>query len=164
MERELYLASIKPKYAYRIFTGIKKYELRRWFGLRPDTNSIIIVYVSGSVKAVIGEFSVGKVLFAKPNDIWKTLSSMSKSGVGSEDYSYIKGSKYALAIEVVNPILYVKPIRLDEIRNILPGFMPPMSFRKLSIDEPLYELIIKKARENTFKKLYKNNVPISKDP
>lgn len=27
-----YLFSIRPVYAYRIFTGVKKYELRRYLG------------------------------------------------------------------------------------------------------------------------------------
>jgi len=154
-EEKLYLASIKPKYAYRIFTGTKKFELRRWIGIRPIENSTIVVYASGSVKAIIGEFKVGRVLFAKPSDIWDMLSTLGNTGVGVEDYQYIKGAKKALAIEVVNPILYIKPITLDEIRNIIPRFTPPMSFRELSIHEPLYEMIIRKARELTYSS-YKN--------
>ncbi|MET1160617.1 MAG: DNA-binding protein [Thermoprotei archaeon] len=151
----MYLASIRPKYVYRIFTGIKKFELRKWIGLKPPTGSTIVVYASGNVKAIVGEFRVGKVVFAKPTDIWDYLSTIEDSGVGLEDYQYIRGSKYALALEILDPILYVKPITLKEIKNIIPGFSPPLSFRELNRDEPLYELIIRKAREYTFRALGK---------
>jgi len=146
---DMYLASIRPKYAYRIFTGMKKYELRRYFGLKPSKGSIMVVYASGSVKAILGEFIVGEVLFGKPSEIWDMLMDIKDAGVGLDDYSYIKGSRYALAIEIDRTITYKKPITLDTIRNIIPDFNPPMSFRILRSDEPLYELIIRKARSMT---------------
>ncbi|RLG80962.1 MAG: DNA-binding protein [Thermoprotei archaeon] len=155
-EKRMYLASIKPKYAYRIFAGIKKFELRRWFGLKPVQGSVIIVYASGNVKAIIGEFRVGRVLFAKPNEIWDALSEMKEAGIGSDDYQYIRGSKYALAIEVVDPVLYTKPITLKELKSIIPGFMPPLSFRELRPYEPLYELIVRKAREQVLRAVREN--------
>ncbi len=158
MEEKIYLASIRPKYVYRIFTGVKKFELRKWIGIRPPKGSTIVVYASGSVKAIVGEFRVGRVFFAQPSDIWNILMTMEKSGIGAEDYQYIRGAKYALAIEILNPILYVKPIKLDELRRIIPGFMPPMSMKELSKDDPLYELIIRKARETTFKALDKKSI------
>lgn len=146
-EKPMYLMSIRPKYAYRIFTGIKKFELRKWFGVIPEKRSIIIVYASGSVRAIIGEFTVGNIIIGKPSEVWDKLSRYESIGVGNEDYQYIRGSKTAMALEVVDPVLYVKPITLEELRSIIPGFMPPFSFRRLSPDEPLYELIIKKARK-----------------
>ncbi len=142
----MYLMSIKPKYAYRIFTGIKKFELRKWFGLVPLEDSTIIVYASGSVRAIIGEFRVGRVYMGSPSDVWGFLQAQEKTGIGREDYSYIHGSRKAMAIEVVDPVLYSRPIHLRELRSIIPGFMPPLSFRILYPYEPLYELIIKKAR------------------
>lgn len=160
MEKKIYLASIKPKYVYRIFTGIKKFELRKWIGIKPVEGSDIIVYASGSIKAIVGEFKVGKVYFAHPKDLWNILMTLEKPGVGIEDYQYIKGARYALAIEILNPILYVKPIKLAELQKIIPGFMPPMSIREISKGEPLYELIIRKARETTIKLHNKSKKPI----
>lgn len=148
----MYLMSIKPKYAYRIFTNIKKFELRKWFGVTPKKGSIIVVYASGSVRAIIGEFRVGRIISGKPSHIWDKLSLFEETGVSEEDYQYIKGSKMAMALEVIDPKLYIKPITLDEIRSIIPGFMPPFSFRRLYTDEPLYELIIRKAREYLYMK------------
>ncbi len=143
---ELYLMSIKPKYAYRIFTGIKRFELRKWFGLVPPRGSIIIVYASGSVKAIIGEFKVGRVFMGSPSDVWSYLERQENTGVGREDYSYIHGSRKAMAIEVIEPRLYNKPIRLSELKSIIPDFMPPLSFRRIDPYEPLYQLVIRRAR------------------
>jgi len=152
-DKPLYLASIRPKYAYRIFTGSKKFELRKWIGLKPVKGSSIIVYASGNVRAIIGEFKVGRVFFSTPSDIWNILMSMENPGVGSEDFQYIRSAKYALALEVVDPVMYVKPVTLEELRRIIPAFNPPLSMREVSVHEPLYELVIKKAREATFKHL-----------
>ncbi len=141
-----YLMSIRPKYAYRIFTGSKRFELRKWFGVVPVRGSTIIVYASGSVRAIIGEFRVGRVYMGSPGEVWSFLSSQESPGVGREDYSYIRGSRRAMAIEVIDPILYSKPITLQEIKSIIPGFMPPLSFRMLNPYEPLYELLIRRVR------------------
>jgi len=155
---EIYLASIKPKYAYRIFAGSKKFELRKWIGVKPNKGSTIVVYVSGNVRAIVGEFRVGRVIFAPPDDLWNMLMSLEDPGVSAEDYQYIRGARYALALEVLDPLVYIKPITLKELRRIIPGFNPPLSMREASIDEPLYELVIRKAREATLKMLSKKSL------
>ncbi len=147
-EKKIYLMSIRPKYAYRIFAGIKKFELRKWFGLKPEPGSTIVVYASGSVRAIIGEFTVGKVIFGDSTAVWRKLSEISGTGLGRDDYSYISGSRAAMALEVLNPRLYDHPITLNELRRIFPGFMPPLSFRVLELDEPLYRLLLEKARKS----------------
>lgn len=142
----MYLMSIKPKFAYRIFSGIKKFELRRWFGLRLEPYSLVFVYASGRIQALIGEFRAGRVYYGPPSRIIDIIDSIPSSGIYREDKSYIIGSEKALAIEVLNPKLYKVSIKLDELRLIIPGFKPPLSFRELSPYEPLYRLVIKKLR------------------
>ncbi|WFO76285.1 DNA-binding protein [Desulfurococcaceae archaeon MEX13E-LK6-19] len=142
----MYLMSIKPKYAYRIFAGIKKYELRRWFGIKPEPGSLMVVYASGNVRSLIGEFTVGKIIYGPPNKVWEYVRSSTDTGIYPEDKNYIMGNKPAMAIEVLEPKLYKRPIALDELRRIIPDFNPPMSFRELSPDEPLYRLLIRKLR------------------
>lgn len=142
----MYLMSIRPKYAYKIFAGIKKYELRRWIGIRIDPGSLIVVYASGNVRALIGEFKAGRVIYGSPSRVWNYVRLTQSSGVDIEDRGYIMGSKTALAIEVLSPKLYKYSVKLDELRRIIPGFNPPLSFRELSETEPLYRLIIRKLR------------------
>lgn len=146
-EEEMYLISIKPKYAYRIFAGVKKYELRRWFGVKPQPGSLMIVYVSGNIRSLIGEFKAGKVLYGTPSKIWEIVTSQPNTGIFPEDKSYIVGGNPAIAIEILEPRLYRRPVTLDEIRRIIPDFTPPLSFRELYPHEPLYRLLIRKLRK-----------------
>jgi len=146
MAKEMYLMSIKPKFAYQIFTGKKKYELRRHIGINIEEHSTIILYVSGKVKAVMGEFLAGKVLIGSPVYVWEKITCLPDSGLDEDDWPYIEGSRLAMAIEVLKPKVYRRPISLAELRNIIPNFMPPLSYREISSYEPLY-FIVKKLRK-----------------
>jgi len=142
---EIFLLSIKPKYSGAIFSGRKKYELRRLRGPRIPKGSLIILYVSGNTRSIIGEFTTGEVIEGTPENIWRTVSKP-RTGINPDAFQYIKGSKHAFAIEVVSPTLYSHPVTLDEIRNIIPGWTPPHSYVKLRQEDPLYRLIVEPLR------------------
>ena len=144
MGKKMYLMSIRPKFAYQIFTGEKKFELRRAINIVIEPGSKIILYVSGKVKAILGEFTAGRIIEGSAETVWRTIRQYGNVGIDADDWPYIKGARKALAIEVLNPVMYDRPIRLDEIRRIIPGFMPPLSYRILHEGEPLYELLIRR--------------------
>ena len=137
--------SIKPRYAYSVLTGSKKYELRRWSGVRIFRGDVIVLYASGRVRAIVGEFTAGKIMVNTPSAIWRKVSGKN-TGIGREAWRYIAGSKKAMAIEVLNPIVYPRPFTLDEVREIIPGWNPPLSFKVLKEGDPLLERVIKNAR------------------
>ncbi len=142
----LYLMSIRPQYARMIFAGIKKYELRKVSGAPVVIEgSTIIVYVSGRVKGIVGEFRAGKVFKSVPEKIWG-LVYRPGTGIKEDAWAYIRGAKQAIAIEVKDAVMYERPVTLDEIRRILPGWMPPFSYKVIGEGDPLYELIIKPIR------------------
>ena len=145
MDKRMYLMSIRPKFAYQIFTGEKKFELRRAMNINIEPGSKIILYVSGKVKAILGEFTAGRIIEGSAEAVWRTIRQYGNVGIDADDWPYIKGARKALAIEVLNPVMYDRPIRLDEIRRIIPGFMPPISFRRLYPGEPLVKLLIEKV-------------------
>ncbi len=58
----IYLISIRPVYAYQIFRGTKRYELRRGVAGQIPEGAVMVVYASGNVRAIIGEFRVGAVV------------------------------------------------------------------------------------------------------
>ncbi len=147
-EDVLYLMSIRPKYAYQIFAGRKKFELRRWIGIPIVEGAIIVVYVSGSVKALMGEFRAGRIIMGSPQRVWNEIMRYEKHGIERDAWPYIAGAKKAMAIEVLEPRLYPRPVKLDELRQIFPGFSPPLSFRILRVEEPLYRLLVKPLRES----------------
>ncbi|ALU11632.1 hypothetical protein EYM_03225 [Ignicoccus islandicus DSM 13165] len=144
------LLSIKPKYAQRILSGYKKFELRTWIGLDLVPGMLVVMYVSGEIKAIIGEFRIGKVIKGRPEYVRKRIEQEGGeevTGIGEEDYSYISRSKKAFALEVTEPKKYKRPIYLNELRNVIPGWNPPMSHTLLGPGDPLWEMIIKKVRE-----------------
>ncbi len=147
--RRAYLISIRPKFAYQIFARQKKFELRRWIGIPIEPGSTIVVYVSGNVKAIVGEFKVGKVIVGPPRKVWDEVMKYPKPGIDEDDWPYIAGSKKAMAIEVLDPIIFVRPVKLEELRNIIPGFMPPLSYRVLYEGEPLSRMLIDYLRRQT---------------
>ena len=142
----LYLMSIRPQYARAIFAGRKKYELRRLVGVPLiEEGSVVVVYSSGKVKAIIGEFRVGRVIVATPERVWAAVSRPG-TGIGEDAWAYVRGAKKAMALEVVDPVLYPRPVTLEEIRRIIPGWMPPFSFRRLREGDPLLELLVRRLR------------------
>jgi len=143
-----FLMPIKPKFAYRIFTGVKKYDLRKTWESTPivKRGDRVILYVSGRVKAFMGEYIVGDVLVGSPEYIIRLLSRNPASGVGEEDFEYIRGSPLALAMEIINPLVYVKPIELKCVLRILPDFNPPLKLQKLDEYEPILVMLFDKVR------------------
>lgn len=63
------LLSIKPEFAYKILSGEKKFEYRRRIFRQTDVTSVL-VYASGPVRSVIGEFQIGQIITEAPDLVW----------------------------------------------------------------------------------------------
>ena len=137
------LMSIKPKYAYKILKGNKKYELRKKCdGINYGTK--VIIYATSKVKAIVGEFKVGKVYKMKVKELWNFVKD--HAGVTKEEFdNYFKRSEYGYAIEILDPITYSTPLPLATIREELnePKWMPPFSYCRINEDSPLFSIITK---------------------
>ncbi|MEM4717225.1 MAG: DNA-binding protein [Desulfurococcaceae archaeon] len=142
---------IKPLFAYRIFTGMKRFELRKLTCKRDIVGSgdRAVVYVTGGVKAFMGEFTVGDVIFGDPVYISKVLSRIKDSGVGELDLKYINSVKCAVAIEVRDPLVYKTPIEMKQVLRIFPDYIPPRGIQILDTYDPLVVLVFNKARERS---------------
>lgn len=151
---EQYLISIKPLFAYRIFANIKKFELRKTTRFAPEVGSAMVVYASYPVRAIIGEFFVEGVVISEPSILMDYIRSIPDSGLGEEDFEYIKRAKQAMAIKVSRPMLYRRFVRLRELERLIPGFKPPLSMRPIEEGEPLNRLVLRKLRELTFMVMY----------
>jgi len=145
---EIYLMSIRPQYASAILSGRKKFELRKLSGLHPiEEGAVIVIYSSGKVKSIVGEFRAGRVIVGTPELVWAHVSRPGM-GIGGDAYAYIRGAKRAMAIEVREPRVYPRSVSLEEIRRLIPGWMPPFSYRRLEPGDRVYELIIRRLRES----------------
>lgn len=141
---------IKPVFAYRIFTRRKKFDLRkvvREVRVRPGDR--VVMYVSGKVKSFMGEYTVGRVIQGPPDYIEQVLREIPDAGVGVEDFGYIKGANRAIAIEVLNPVVYRSPIELKPILRLFPDYQPPLGIQELDPYEPIVVLVFDRARKQT---------------
>lgn len=105
------LMSIKTEYADKILNGTKLYELRKKpFNENVDT---IIIYSSGKVKKVVGEFKIDKIIKDSPDNIWNLGEEV--LGIDKKSfYEYFKHSEYAYAIKIKDVIKYDTPKDLKD--------------------------------------------------
>jgi predicted transcriptional regulator len=119
------LMSIRPQFSTRIFSGEKRFELRRGH-VRVTAGDVVWVYESAPTKAVVGAFSVGRVLFDDLDALWSTHGQ--SMGVTRAEYrSYFHGREMGCAIEVDQRVSFA-PIALGVLRASLHGFRPPQSY------------------------------------
>lgn len=119
------LMSIKPTFSDRIFSGKKRFELRRT-AVRLAEGDIVIVYASSPVKAIVGAFTVSDVKWGAVRQMWTHHGT--EFGVSHDEYtSYFDGTDMVYAIEVGDRIT-IEPLSLDVLRHRYEGFRPPQSF------------------------------------
>src|SRR4051812_10677748 len=91
------LLSIKPEFAFDIFSGRKKFEYRRTIFREPVDR--IVVYASSPIKKVVGEFLVKDILFEDLDSLW--CRTKHHSGITKEYfYSYFYDKEKGYAIKV----------------------------------------------------------------
>jgi len=140
MDVDIWVFPIRPEYACGILKGVKKYELRgRRLGVKEG--SIIVVYATSPIKAILGEFTAGKIIKDTPSEVWSKVGKP-EYGVTKESYQYIEKGKYAVAIEVTNPRCYAKPVTLGEIKEISGEKLVLQNPRRVKPGEKLYDIIM----------------------
>lgn len=118
------LISIRPQHVADIFSGRKKFELRK--GLPSQVPRRIFLMRSNGESAVVGHINVSKVFRAAPAELWKSVSG---GGVAKKRFeSYFEGYKQGTAFEIASFCEYVDPIPVAKIREIEPGFRVPQNF------------------------------------
>ena len=117
------LLSIKPEFAEKILSGLKKYEFRRVI-FKSKSVSRIVIYASSPVQRVVGEFSVGGIIESGKRSLWEQTKS--HAGINKPYFdSYFSGKKKAFAIKVHRPVRYRTPLPLA---SVCPAVRPPQSF------------------------------------
>jgi len=123
------LMSIRPNFVEKIFSGEKTIELRR---VRPklDTGDRVLVYASAPTCAIVGQFSVARILQGTPRKMWHQVRDY--AGVTKADYErYFSGADIAVAIEITSKRLFKNEPTLDRLRARFDQFHPPQSYRYL---------------------------------
>lgn len=121
------LFSLKPRFAELIFAGEKTVELRRRIAPAMIEREAFI-YVSSPVRMIRGGFRVSRVWTSDPESVWDEVSC--KTGVAKAEYdAYYEGCGVAYALALSDVWEHDDPPKIEGVREVLPGFRPPQSWR-----------------------------------
>lgn len=126
--KDLLIISVKPEYAKKILKGEKTIELRKCAPKKVGKDGYILIYVTAPVKELWGIYKIENIIKENPNTLWENFGE--KTGITKQEFNnYYKENKNAFGIqlqEVKN--LFKHSIKLDNLKNLIPGFMPPQTY------------------------------------
>lgn len=106
------LLAIKPEFADKIFSGVKRYEYRKVIFTKNVDK--VLVYASSPVSKVVGEFTIDSIAKDKPDKAWQETKDY--AGITKSYFKdYFKGKDIAYAIKIKDYCKYSKPLTLKEI-------------------------------------------------
>ena len=124
------LISIKPEFMEKILSNSKTIELRKSAPKVVD-GSIIVLYSSSPVKAIVGYCICDGIIKASPKELWQEYNQ--EFGIDAKRYfEDFSAKEEAVGIRVKNVVRFPQPISLELLRCIFPKFWPPQSYRYLS--------------------------------
>jgi len=120
------LLSVHPTHSRHIFAGRKTAELRR---RAPScvSGDVVVVYETAPTMAIVGLALIGSIEGAHTRDLWRSVE-LSACVTKNEYAKYFAGTRMGVAIHLVRPRSFNKPIRLEEARRLAPTFCPPQSW------------------------------------
>ncbi len=142
----LLLISIKPHYAKKIFKGEKTVELRKSAPRYASKGSYLLIYVTSPVKELWGVCKIENIIKDKPHILWDNIGE--RTGISKQEfheYYKEKNNAYGLELKDVKNLLK-NSIKLDNLKNMIPGFMPPQTYayinKNLISNSKLSELLL----------------------
>lgn len=131
-QRILFL-SVRPQYAEAILEGSKGFELRRR-APRADPGTVVLLYASSPVRALVGAFVLDAVEQAAPQALWRSLGL--ECGVSKVEFmNYFAELDVATALKIGTRYRVQESVPLAAIRAIWPGFQPPQSYRYVEAEQ-----------------------------
>lgn len=127
------LLSLRPRFAQAILEGTKTVELRRTrVSALPGT--LLVLYASSPVMAVVGVATMADRDTASPATIWRRY----RDSLGlsrTEFYEYFAGAEHATALSIIAPRTLPEPLTLSWLRTHS-AFQPPQSYRYIAPTDP----------------------------
>jgi len=144
-KNNLLLISIKPQYAKKIFDGEKTIELRKSAPQRVENDSYMLIYVTSPVKELWGVCKIKNIIKSDPEVIWNKYGNV--AGIDKKDFNdYYKETTNGYGIELKEVKSLTNVISLEELREMIPGFTAPQTYRyvdkELIQNENLKKLLI----------------------
>lgn len=136
IDKPCLLMSLKQQYHSMIENGLKRYEYRRKF---VDFPVNAYIYISYPVMKIMSYIEFGRPIIGSPKSIAK-IAENDELGSGSRILNYLCGLKEGYAIPIIK-FTRIKEVSLEEIRKVIPNFMPPQSYMYMSKKIRLLELL-----------------------
>lgn len=124
--------SIKPKYAEKIFSGIKTIELRKSIPQKVSKESSVLIYVTSPIFEIWGTCIIEEVVKEEISVFWSKFGSI--SGVTLNEFNeYYENKNVACGIKLKNiKKVSNNHLSLSRLREIIPGFSPPQTYKYLN--------------------------------
>jgi predicted transcriptional regulator len=127
------LLSLRPRFAHAILDGTKTVELRRTRVSAPP-GTLLVLYASSPVMAVVGVATLADRDAASPAIIWRRYSD--RLGLSQAEFAaYFTGAEYATALSIAAPRALPEPLTLTWLRTYA-SFQPPQSYRYIAPTDP----------------------------
>ena len=136
------LIAIRLEWAYQILSGNKRWEYRR-ISLKDGTGGRLLLYASGNMHAIVGEATIERII-NEPVELLIEHTIKEVPETADDLRKSFAGRTTGCAIKLKYPIKYNVPITLQDIRNEIPGFMPPQGFYYVLDQDPLIGVIQKR--------------------
>lgn len=129
------IMSIHPEYATMIFSGDKKFELRKSFNTRSIPNDVFI-YVTSPVREIRGGFSVIDCSVGSLDSFWHDISE--NVGICIDDAkNYCSKTKVVYALHIGEVWRFRQSVKLSEVSGFA-HWQPPQSWRYATAREQKY--------------------------
>lgn len=123
------LLSVRPRFADSILDGTKAAEIRRQRpAVRPGT--LVIIYATKPVGAIVGTARISNMAHGSPDDIWKRYQA--ESGISRTEFdNYLIGAAAAYVL-LLDSVQRLEPfLTLEQIRAAT-TFQPPQGYRYIN--------------------------------
>jgi predicted transcriptional regulator/RimJ/RimL family protein N-acetyltransferase len=132
------MLSIQKQHVDRIFTGEKRFELRKQ--LPSESFSRVYLYESGGV-GIVGYFDVVRTLRLPIEELWRAVG---EQGTTRERFErYFAGRSQGWAIEIGHHHRWPRAISRSDLQQTVPTFAPPQSYLILRAKTPLLDVLEK---------------------
>jgi predicted transcriptional regulator len=130
------LLSIRPEHAHRIFTGSKRFELRK---VLPVTGfNRVFLYETGGA-GIVGWFDVGQIIKQRIGKLWGTVGNAATSH--DRFSAYFSGAREGYAIAIRNARKFQEAISANGLNGDRLKLQPPQSFIILEPGQPFWTLL-----------------------
>lgn len=120
------LLTILPEWADAILSGQKSWEYRR-AAPRVNTGARIVLYASGSMRAIVGECRLAEVRRGPVGQLAEATAAATPHSP-AEIRAYFVGKSIGTALRVDRPRRYTSAVSLDRLRRADPSFVVPQNF------------------------------------